>query len=66
MVLVNKKTVNNADLGFHSGSDGKKSICDARDIRHGFNPWVGKILWRKEWHPQSPLSEFLEERFLRD
>ena len=49
MVLVNKKTVNNADLGFHSGSDGKKSICDARDIRHGFNPWVGKILWRKEW-----------------
>ena len=33
MVLVNKKTVNNTGLGFHSGSDGKKkkkkSACNA-------------------------------------
>ena len=19
--------------------------------RHGFDPWVGKILWRKKWQP---------------
>ena len=29
------------------GSDGKESICNAG--RRGFNPWVGKIRWRREW-----------------
>ena len=28
-------------LGFPGGSDG----------RPGFDPWVGKIPWRKEWQP---------------
>ena len=23
--------------------------------RHGFDPWVGKILWRKKWQP-TPVS----------
>ena len=29
--------------------NGKESICQCR--RHRFNPWVGKILWRREWKP---------------
>ena len=23
--------------------------------RHGFEPWVGKILWRRQWHPTPVL-----------
>ena len=33
--------------GFLGGSDGKESICQCR--RHGFDPWVGKIPWRRKW-----------------
>ena len=34
------------------GSDGKDSACQYRKLeRHRFNPWVRKILWRKEWQP---------------
>jgi len=36
-------------MGFPVGSDGKESACNAR--RLGFNPWVGKIPWRREWLP---------------
>ena len=39
------------------GSDGKESVCSAGDL---FSPWVGKILWRREWLP-TPL--FLPEEF---
>ena len=28
---------------------GKESSCQCR--RHGFNPWVGKIPWRRKWQP---------------
>ena len=21
------------------------------DVRHGFDPWVGKIPWRRKWQP---------------
>ena len=28
---------------------GKGFACQHR--RHGFNPWVRKILWRREWQP---------------
>ena len=31
-------------LGFSGGSDDKESACNA-----GFNPWVRKIPWRREW-----------------
>ena len=27
----------------------KKSTCQCR--KRGFDPWVGKILWRRKWHP---------------
>jgi len=28
---------------------GKESTCQGRI--HKFDPWIGKILWRKEWLP---------------
>ena len=31
------------------GSDGKASAYNAGDP--GFNPWVGKISWRRKWQP---------------
>ena len=33
--------------GFPGGSDGKESACNEGDP--GFDPWVGKIPWRREW-----------------
>ena len=36
--------------GFLGGTSGKESTC-RRLKRRGFDPWVGKIPWRKKWHP---------------
>ena len=38
--------------GFPCGSAGKEFTCSGRP---GFNPWVGKIPWRKERLPMSVL-----------
>ena len=40
------------------GSDGKKSCLEFRSP--GFNPWVGKMPWRRKWQP-APV--FLPEEF---
>ena len=35
-----------------NGTSGKESACDTGDImRHGFDPWAGKIPWRRTWQP---------------
>ena len=34
------------------GSDGKESTCNAEDL-DWFDPWVGKIPWRRAWQPHS-------------
>ena len=39
--------------GFSGGSDSKESSCNFR--RPGFNPWVGKSPWRREWQPNPGL-----------
>ena len=36
-------------IGFPGGSVVKQSACNAE--RPGFDPWVGKIPWRREWQP---------------
>ena len=54
-----------SDLGFPGGASGKESTCQCRrHKRGGFNPWVGKIPWRKAWLPtpvflpgESPRTE---------
>ena len=39
-------------LGFPGGTSGKEPACQCRThMRHRFNTWVGKILWRKVWQP---------------
>ena len=36
---------------FSPGSDGKESARNGNAGDHGFNPWVGKIPWRREGLP---------------
>ena len=38
--------------GFPSGSEGKASVC-LQCRRPWFDPWVGKILWRRKWPGKS-------------
>ena len=35
--------------GFPGGASGKEPACQCR--RHRFDPWVGKISWRRKWQP---------------
>ena len=48
--------------GFPGGSDSKESAFNAGDP--GFNPWVRKIPWRREWQPTPILlaGEFHGQR----
>ena len=41
---------------FPGGTRGKDLPADAGDMRHGLDPWVEKILWRRAWHPSSILA----------
>ena len=41
-----------AVLGFCRWLSGKESTCQCRRRRRlKFDPWVGKILWRRKWQP---------------
>ena len=47
-------------LGFSNGSVGRESTCNAGDTEdNGFDPWVGKIPWRRKWQP---ILVFLPEK----
>ena len=50
--------------GFSSGSDSKESTCQCRRLR--FDPWVGKIPWRRKWQPTPVFlpGKFHEQRSL--
>ena len=38
--------------GFLGGASGRESACQCRRLKiHGFDPWVGKIPWRRTWQP---------------
>ena len=51
-------------MDFPDGSDGKRIHLQCR--RSGFHPWVGKILWRREWQPTPVFlfEEFQEQKSL--
>ena len=35
---------------FQSGTSGKEPTCQYRRHKeHGFDPWIGKISWRRAW-----------------
>ena len=39
-------------LGFSGGASGKEPACQCRSCKRcGFDPWVGKIPWRRVWQP---------------
>ena len=43
------------ELYWTGGTSGKEPACQCRRRkRHGFDPWVGKIPWRRAWQP-TPL-----------
>ena len=53
---------------FPGSSSGKEPTCQCRrHKRHGFNPWIRKIPWRRKWQP--PLvflpGESLGQKILR-
>ena len=38
--------------GRPGGTRGKEPACQCRrHKRHGFDPWIGKIPWRRVWQP---------------
>ena len=49
----NRKKINMTIIGGFPGcTEVKTSSCECRKHRrHGFNPKVGKILWRGKWQP---------------
>ena len=54
--------------GFPGGTSGKEPTCQCRRCkRHGFDPWVGKIPWRRAWQPTPVFlpGESHEQRNLR-
>ena len=39
-------------MNLPGGTNGKEPACQCRrHKRHRFDPWVGKILWRRKWQP---------------
>ena len=48
---------------FPGGTSGKEPAYQCRRCRrHGFSPWVGRILWRRAWQP---IPVFLPGEFHR-
>ena len=47
--LAQDKCLVGASLGLPYWFGAEESACQCR--RRGFNPWVGKILWRRKWQP---------------
>ena len=44
-------------LGFPGGTSGKGSTCQwRRHKRRGFDPWIGKMPWRRAWQPTPVFS----------
>ena len=48
------------DMGLPWWLSGKEPSCQCR--RRGFDPWAGKILWRKKWQPIPVLLPGISHR----
>ena len=54
-VIISRESI------FLGGTSGKEPACQCRRFkRHGFDPWVGMIPWRRAWQP---TSAFLPGKF---
>ena len=49
---------NYPNLSFPGGASDKEPTYQFK--RHRFDPWVGKIAWRRKWHP---TATFLSREF---
>ena len=46
--------------GFLGGASGKEPACQCKKHkRHGLDPWVRKIPWRKAWQP-TPMTQMVK------
>ena len=44
-------------LGFPGGTSGEEPACQCeRCKRLGFDPWTGRVLWRRAWQPTPVFS----------
>ena len=52
-LFVNFKRNTHYILGFPSGAGSREPACNAGNLGStpGFDSWVGKIPWRREWQP---------------
>ena len=53
--------------GFPGGPSGKEPACQCRGHKRcGFEPWVGKIPWRRAWQPTQVFlpGEYHEQQSL--
>ena len=54
MYYLERKTCTKGSAGRASG---KEPACQCRrQKRHGFDLWVGKVPWRREWQPTPVFS----------
>ena len=54
--VINHTHTHTRIQGFPGGTSGKELACQCRrHKRHGFHPWVGKILWRRKWQHTTVL-----------
>ena len=52
LIINNKYILILLYSSFPGGGNGKEPACQfRRQKRHRFNPWVGKISWRRKWQP---------------
>ena len=57
MMVSGKSKGNRVQGGLPGGDSGKEPACQfRRRKRLGFDPWVRKIPWRREWLPTPVLS----------
>jgi len=40
---------------FTDGASDKEPAFNAGDMRHGFDPWIRKIPWKRAWQPTPVL-----------
>ena len=47
------------EVGFPDGAVVKNLPANAEDAR-GFEPWIGKIPWRRKWHSSISLENSMD------
>ena len=52
LAIVHLQWLPKPTLGFPGGTSGQDPACQCKRLqRCSFDPWVGKIPWRREWQP---------------